>query len=96
VNAAAIAIGLVTGVILIVGIGWLLTGNPLAGTPNRIVRHIRQTGTVYEFRMRPLAEVWNPQKQLAPSQGVSGPGTPIRQLEGTINGLLVRIWDTGD
>ena len=75
---AGVVIGVVFGTflaaILIFLFGWLFTGNPLAGTPSRIVRNIRQTGTVYVIRMRSLGETWNPEKPLSPGQGVSGPG----------------------
>jgi hypothetical protein len=74
-------IGVVLGAILVYVFGWLLTGNPLAGTPSRIARRIRQTGTVYEIRMRSLGETWNPEKPLGPGQGVSGPGRATYWLD---------------
>lgn len=81
----AMAIGVVVAVILsaiiISLLGWFLTGSPLAGTASRIARRIRQTGTLYEIRMRSLEEAWNPEKPLGPGQGVSGPGRATYWLD---------------
>lgn len=76
-----VVVGIFLGAILIFSFGWLLSGNPLAGTPSRIFRNIREVGTVYVIRMRSLGETWNPEKPLAPGQGVSGPGRATYWLD---------------
>jgi hypothetical protein len=66
--AIGVVVGAILGAILIFLFGWLLTGNPLVGTPSRIAKHIRKTGTVYEIRMRSLGETWNPENRLPPAR----------------------------
>jgi len=66
--------GVIVSVIVIFLFGWFLTGNPFAGTPSRIAKRIRKTGTVYEIQIKSMSETWNPEKPITPGQGISGPG----------------------